>query len=136
MLKVQDVVEMIPFDVQTGCGDVLPSRAAQKNVRPLLQKVCPGTLRSHCDRNNFLRERRLAFHQITSASNSSSMASYVSPLASATGGLEFSRLAADQIKRISVKRIHVAPALDSMLGPIPGGLHDPALGAILALEIK
>jgi hypothetical protein len=66
----------------------------------------------------------------------SSMAGYIHPIASGTGGLEFSRLQAGEIKRISVKRIHVTPALDSMLGPIPGGLHDLALGAISALDAK
>ncbi|KIW66117.1 hypothetical protein PV04_08321 [Phialophora macrospora] len=62
------------------------------------------------------------------------MAGYVKPIASATGGLAFSRLQSDEIRKISVKRIHVTPALDSMFGPIPGGLHDPALGAIQALD--
>ena len=64
------------------------------------------------------------------------MAGYVKPIASATGGLAFSRLPSDEIRKISVKRIQVTPALDSMLGPIPGGLHDPALGAIQALDAK
>ncbi len=64
------------------------------------------------------------------------MAGHTKPVPSATGGLAFSRLEADEIRKISVKRIHVSPALDSMLGPIPGGLHDPALGAIQALDAK
>ncbi|OAP56480.1 hypothetical protein AYL99_09659 [Fonsecaea erecta] len=62
------------------------------------------------------------------------MAGYVKPIPAATGGLAFSRLQSDEIRKISVKRIHVTPALDSMFGPIPGGLHDPALGAIQALD--
>lgn len=64
------------------------------------------------------------------------MAGYMHPIASGTGGLEFSRLQSEEIKRISVKRIHVTPALDSMFGPMPAGLHDPALGAIGALDAK
>ncbi|EXJ86793.1 DNA-directed RNA polymerase I subunit RPA1 [Capronia epimyces CBS 606.96] len=62
------------------------------------------------------------------------MAGYNKPLSSATSGLAFSRLPADEIRRISVKQIHVTPALDSMFGPIPGGVHDLALGAIQALD--
>jgi len=64
------------------------------------------------------------------------MAAYTKPLSSATGGLAFSRLSSDEIRKLSVKQIHVTPALDSMLGPVPGGVHDLALGAIKALEAK
>ena len=64
------------------------------------------------------------------------MAGYTQPLASATSGISFSRLFNDEVLKISVKRIHATPALDSMLGPVPGGLHDPALGAIQSLDIN
>jgi DNA-directed RNA polymerase I subunit RPA1 len=64
------------------------------------------------------------------------MAGYTKPTASATGGLAFSRLDSDEIRRISVKRVHVTPSLDSLFGPVPGGVHDPALGAIGALDAK
>ncbi|RMZ77869.1 hypothetical protein DV738_g4098, partial [Chaetothyriales sp. CBS 135597] len=49
-------------------------------------------------------------------------------------GVDFGRLSAEEIRRISVKRINVTPALDSMLGPVPGGLYDPAMGALAALD--
>ncbi|KIX03445.1 uncharacterized protein Z518_06997 [Rhinocladiella mackenziei CBS 650.93] len=62
------------------------------------------------------------------------MAGCTKPLPSATGGLAFSRLPSDEIRKISVKQIHVTPALDSMFGPIPGGVHDLALGAIQVLD--
>lgn len=64
------------------------------------------------------------------------MAGNVKPLSAATGGLAFSRLPSDEIRKISVKQIHITPALDSMFGPIPGGVHDLALGAIQALDAK
>ena len=64
------------------------------------------------------------------------MAGYIQPLASATSGISFSRLSHDDVLKTSVKRIHATPAIDSMLGPTPGGLHDPALGAIQALDIN
>ena len=64
------------------------------------------------------------------------MAGYTKPVASATGGLSFSRLQSHEIRRISVKQIHLSPALDSLFEPVPGGLHDPALGAIAALDAK
>ncbi|EHY53700.1 hypothetical protein HRR83_003914 [Exophiala dermatitidis] len=62
------------------------------------------------------------------------MAGNNKPLSAATGGLAFSRLASDEIRRISVKQIYATPSLDSMFGPIPGGVHDLALGAIQALD--
>jgi hypothetical protein len=62
------------------------------------------------------------------------MSKFPSPLASSLGDVEFSRLSADEIKRVSVKRIHVTPTFDSLGGPAPGGLYDPALGAVRALD--
>lgn len=61
---------------------------------------------------------------------------YTSPLASTTAGLDFSRLSHDDIRKISVKHIHITPALDSMHQPVPGGLYDPAMGAIQALDFN
>ena len=63
------------------------------------------------------------------------MAGHINPLAAKPGSVTFSRLQADEVERISVKRIHVAPSLDSLLNPIPGGLYDPALGSIRALDV-
>ncbi len=62
------------------------------------------------------------------------MSKFPSPLASSLAIVEFSRLTADEVRRISVKRIHVAPTFDSLGGPVPGGLYDPALGAVKALD--
>jgi hypothetical protein len=59
------------------------------------------------------------------------MANFTSPTAFFIGDVEFSRLSADEIKKISVKRIHVTPTFDQFQQPTPGGLHDPALGAVL-----
>lgn len=56
------------------------------------------------------------------------------PFSAATSGIEFGRLTSEDIKKLSVKRIHVTPTLDSMFGPVPGGVHDPALGAIAAID--
>ena len=64
------------------------------------------------------------------------MAGYISPLASSAGGLEFSRLPADEIRKISVVRVNATPTLDTMHGPVPGGLHDPAMGAVQALDLN
>jgi DNA-directed RNA polymerase I subunit RPA1 len=58
------------------------------------------------------------------------MSKFPSPLASSLGDVEFCRLSADEIKQLSVKRIHVTPSFDSLGGPTPGGLYDPALGAV------
>ncbi|KAJ9659303.1 hypothetical protein H2198_003179 [Neophaeococcomyces mojaviensis] len=59
---------------------------------------------------------------------------YQTPIPSATGGIEFGRLSSEDVKKLSVKRIHVTPTLDSMFGPMPGGVHDLALGAINVLD--
>jgi DNA-directed RNA polymerase beta' subunit len=61
------------------------------------------------------------------------MSKYPNPLASSLRDVEFSRLSADEIKKISVKRIHVTPTFDTLGGAVPGGLYDPALGAVRAL---
>ena len=57
------------------------------------------------------------------------MASFSHLIASSIGDVEFGRLSAQEIKRISVKRIYNTPTLDSFNNPVPGGLYDPALGA-------
>lgn len=59
---------------------------------------------------------------------------YAPPVPSATSGIDFGRLTSEDIKKLSVKRIHVTPTLDSMFGPMPGGVHDLALGAITTLD--
>ena len=62
------------------------------------------------------------------------MAGQIAPLASGTSGLDWGRMPAEEIRKISVKRIHATPSLDTMLGAVAGGLYDPALGAIQALD--
>ena len=57
------------------------------------------------------------------------MASFTKPVLSSIGGLEFGFLSNEDIKAVSVKRIHNTPTLDSFNNPVPGGLYDPALGA-------
>ena len=59
------------------------------------------------------------------------MANFTSPTAFFIGDVEFSRLSAEEIRKISVKRIHVIPTFDQFQQPTPGGLHDPVLGAVL-----
>jgi len=59
---------------------------------------------------------------------------FATPIPSAPTGIEFGRLTSEDIYKLSVKRIHVTPTLDSMFGPMPGGVHDLALGAINVLD--
>lgn len=59
------------------------------------------------------------------------MAKSTNPTAFSIGDVEFSRLSTEEIKKISVKRIHVIPTFDQFQQPTPGGLHDLALGAVL-----
>ncbi|KAJ4307081.1 hypothetical protein N0V88_000457 [Collariella sp. IMI 366227] len=51
------------------------------------------------------------------------------PVGSALESVEFTFLAADEIRSISVKRIENDSTFDSLLNPVPGGLYDPALGS-------
>ena len=54
-----------------------------------------------------------------------------SPVSSAIAGVSFNFLGAEEIKALSVKRISSSTTFDTLLHPVPGGLYDPALGAIL-----
>lgn len=76
----------------------------------------------------------MSSQEVAVARTSAKMA-FISPLPSATAGIEFGRLTSDDVRKLSVKRIHVTPTLDTMFGPMPGGVHDPALGAINVLDI-
>ncbi|XP_014559695.1 hypothetical protein COCVIDRAFT_91322 [Bipolaris victoriae FI3] len=53
------------------------------------------------------------------------------PTSSAINGIEFGFLTTKDIKSLSVKRITNPTTFDSLLHPVPGGLHDAALGAFL-----
>ncbi|KKK14769.1 hypothetical protein P175DRAFT_0522137 [Aspergillus ochraceoroseus IBT 24754] len=57
------------------------------------------------------------------------MATFARPVASSISGIDFGVYSDEDIKAISVKRIHNTPTLDSFNNPVPGGLYDPALGA-------
>ncbi|KAE8153905.1 beta and beta-prime subunits of DNA dependent RNA-polymerase [Aspergillus avenaceus] len=57
------------------------------------------------------------------------MANFARPVASSIGGIDFSVYNDEDVKGISVKRIHNTPTLDSFNNPVPGGLYDPAMGA-------
>jgi DNA-directed RNA polymerase I subunit RPA1 len=57
------------------------------------------------------------------------MANFARPVASSIEGIDFDFLSEEDIRAISVKRIHNTPTLDSFNNPVPGGLYDPALGA-------
>ncbi|KAI9370808.1 hypothetical protein BJX61DRAFT_513951 [Aspergillus egyptiacus] len=59
------------------------------------------------------------------------MATFARPVASSISGINFETLSDEDIRAISVKRIHNTPTLDSFNNPVPGGLYDPALGAWL-----
>jgi DNA-directed RNA polymerase I subunit RPA1 len=57
------------------------------------------------------------------------MATFARPVASSIAGVEFTVYSDEEIKKLSVKRIHNTPTLDSFNNPVPGGLYDPAMGA-------
>lgn len=51
------------------------------------------------------------------------------PTISQIGSVNFQFLGAEEIRRLSVKRIENPETFDTLLHPTPRGLHDPALGA-------
>ncbi|KAF2676541.1 DNA-directed RNA polymerase I subunit RPA1 [Lentithecium fluviatile CBS 122367] len=53
------------------------------------------------------------------------------PVSSAIDGVEFGFFTAEDIRTLSVKRITNPTTFDSLLHPVPGGLHDSALGAFI-----
>lgn len=53
------------------------------------------------------------------------------PVSSAIQAVEFGFLSAQDVRALSVKRITNPTPFDSLLHPVPGGLHDAALGAFL-----
>jgi hypothetical protein len=57
------------------------------------------------------------------------MATFSRPVASTINGVDFNVYSEEEIKALSVKRIHNTPTLDSFNNPVPGGLQDPAMGA-------
>ena len=57
------------------------------------------------------------------------MATFARPVASSIAGVDFTVYSDEEIKKLSVKRIHNTPTLDSFNNPVPGGLYDPAMGA-------
>ncbi|PYH99720.1 beta and beta-prime subunits of DNA dependent RNA-polymerase [Aspergillus ellipticus CBS 707.79] len=57
------------------------------------------------------------------------MTTFARPVASSIAGIDFGVYSDQDIKAISVKRIHNLPTLDSFNNPVPGGLYDPAMGA-------
>jgi DNA-directed RNA polymerase I subunit RPA1 len=53
------------------------------------------------------------------------------PVSSSINGVEFHFFTTGDIKSLSVKRVTNPTTFDSLLHPVPGGLHDSALGAFL-----
>lgn len=51
------------------------------------------------------------------------------PVASYIGSVDFGFLTSEEIETLSVKKVHSATTLDDLLNPVPGGLHDAALGS-------
>ena len=51
------------------------------------------------------------------------------PIACYIGSVDFGFLSNEDIKALSVKKIHNPVTFDTLLHPVPGGLYDSALGA-------
>ena len=53
------------------------------------------------------------------------------PVSSTVSEVGFGLLSADDVRSVSVKAITSPLTFDTMLHPVPGGLHDAALGDFL-----
>lgn len=71
-----------------------------------------------------LRQRFLSLPELQDT-----MGTFARPVASSIAGVEFNVYSNEEIKKLSVKRIHNTPTLDTFNNPVPGGLYDPAMGA-------
>ena len=102
------------------------------------QKIGPANLRASCvavavARANFKSSK--SSRQTVSAGAARvcrvAIMNTSQPVSSAINGVQFGFLTADDIRTLSVKRITNPTTFDSLLHPVPGGLHDHALGAVL-----
>jgi hypothetical protein len=82
------------------------------------------TLGDNSEHFDFVRQRFLLLQELQDT-----MATFARPVASTINGVDFNVYSEQEIKALSVKRIHNTPTLDSFNNPVPGGLQDPAMGA-------
>lgn len=82
------------------------------------------TLGDNSEHFDFVRQRFLLLQELQAT-----MATFARPVASTINGVDFNVYSEQEIKALSVKRIHNTPTLDSFNNPVPGGLQDPAMGA-------
>lgn len=95
--------------------------------KKLLEKFRSSAIRNVGDflqKSNSHRQRFLSLPELQNT-----MATFTRPIASSIAGVDFNVYTDEEIKRLSVKRIHNTPTLDSFNNPVPGGLYDPAMGA-------
>jgi hypothetical protein len=96
-----------------------------KKVAPPEKKFDPELpLGDNSEHFDFVRQRFLLLQELQDT-----MATFARPVASTINGVDFNVYSEQEIKALSVKRIHNTPTLDSFNNPVPGGLQDPAMGA-------
>lgn len=104
--------------MESGRKEVAPPE--KKKVRSRTK----STWRSESEHFDFVRQRFLLLKELQAT-----MATFARPVASTINGVDFNVYSEEEIKALSVKRIHNTPTLDSFNNPVPGGLQDPAMGA-------
>ena len=98
------------------------SRPSRSAFSLLLSR--PAAAAKEAKGNNSHSRRLLSLKELQAI-----MANFARPVASSIAGVDFGVYTDEDVKAISVKRIHNTPTLDSFNNPVPGGLYDPALGA-------
>ena len=100
-------------------------RGAEKKVAPKFRSSASVELGDFPPRpSTSHRQRFLSLPELQDT-----MANFARPVTSSIAGVDFTVYSDEEIKKLSVKRIHNTPTLDSFNNPVPGGLQDPAMGA-------
>jgi hypothetical protein len=79
---------------------------------------------------SFYKQQVLVLQQWSLVSPQLDKMNTFQPVPSSLDSVQFSSLSADEIRALSVKRIENNITFDNLLHPVPGGLYDPALGAL------
>jgi hypothetical protein len=96
-----------------------------------VEKLSRGLRASHPSPSHCAAASQTTRDAGAARANQSSTMNPSLPVASAINGVEFQFFSAQDIRTVSVKRISNPTTFDSLLHPVPGGLHDAALGSFL-----
>lgn len=118
------MTRVIHAETQKGYGGETRQKRSCCSGKKKVRSRTKSTWRSESEHFDFVRQRFLLLKELQAT-----MATFARPVASTINGVDFNVYSEEEIKALSVKRIHNTPTLDSFNNPVPGGLQDPAMGA-------